>query len=224
MVACVVALVLGMLMVTAPSYAQISTPCNVSALSTLFTPCAGFLTNSSGNGTSPTAQCCGALKSLTSGGMNCLCLLLTAGIPFRIPVNRSLAISLPRACNMPAVPVQCKASGTPLPAPGPVAFGPSPSSPSGFTPTPSPQASSSSAIPPSPSNPPSLAPESDTSSSSPPLQSPASPSVDSGTTSTPASSTGSSRPGLTPSSAIKSLNAPPSLLFIALGVAVLKFY
>ncbi|KAL1296300.1 hypothetical protein AAHE18_19G272800 [Arachis hypogaea] len=222
MVARVVALVLGMLMVTsAPSYAQISTPCNVSALSTVFTPCAGFLTNSSGNGTSPTAQCCGALKSITSGGMNCLCLLLTAGIPFRIPVNRSLAISLPRACNMPAVPVQCKASGTPLPAP--VAFGPSPSSPSGFTPTPSPQASSSSDIPPSPSNPPSLAPESDTTSSSP-LQSPASPSVDSGTTSTPASSTESSRPGLTPSYAIKPFNAPPSLLFIALGVAVLKFY
>ncbi|KAL4288889.1 hypothetical protein AHAS_Ahas19G0331300 [Arachis hypogaea] len=68
MVARVVALVLGMLMVTsAPSYAQISTPCNVSALSTVFTPCAGFLTNSSGNGTSPTAQCCGALKSITSG-------------------------------------------------------------------------------------------------------------------------------------------------------------
>ncbi|XP_016173594.1 vegetative cell wall protein gp1 [Arachis ipaensis] len=192
MVARVVALVLGMLMVTsAPSYAQISTPCNVSALSTVFTPCAGFLTNSSGNGTSPTAQCCGALKSITSGGMNCL--------------------------------FQCKASGTPLPAPGPVAFGPSPSSPSGFTPTPSPQASSSSDIPPSPSNPPSLAPESDTTSSSP-LQSPASPSVDSGTTSTPASSTESSRPGLTPSYAIKPFNAPPSLLFIALGVAVLKFY
>ncbi|MED6205511.1 hypothetical protein PIB30_018293 [Stylosanthes scabra] len=220
----VVALVLGMLIVTSsPAYAQISTPCNASALTTLFTPCIGFLTNSSGNGTSPTTQCCGALKSLTSGGLDCLCLLLTAGIPFRIPVNRSLAISLPRACNMPGVPVQCKASGSPLPAPGPVALGPSPSSssPSGFTPSPSPQ-DSSSAMPPSPTS----SPESDDKSSgSPPLESPASPSVDSGTTSTPALSTGSARSGLTPSSAIKSFNFSPSLLFITLGVfAVTKFY
>ncbi|MED6138989.1 hypothetical protein PIB30_079699 [Stylosanthes scabra] len=218
----VVALVLGMLMVTSsPAYAQISTPCNASALSTLFTPCIGFLTNSSGNGTSPTTQCCGALKSLTSGGMDCLCLLLTAGIPFRIPVNRSLAISLPRSCNMPAVPVQCKASGSPLPAPGPVALGPSPSSPSpsGFTPSPSPQGSSS-AMPPSPMS----SPESDKRSGSPPLESPTSPSVDSGTTSTPALSTGSARSGLTPSSAIKSFNFSPSLLFITLGVALIKFH
>ena len=104
------ALVLAMFMVItgAPAYAQISTPCNVSVLSTFFTPCMNFLTSSSANGTSPTTQCCSALKSLTSGGMDCLCLIVTGSVPFRIPFNRSLAISLPRACNMPGVPVQCK--------------------------------------------------------------------------------------------------------------------
>ncbi|KAL0348874.1 UNVERIFIED_CONTAM: hypothetical protein Sangu_1115200 [Sesamum angustifolium] len=48
-------------------------------------------------------------------------------MPFRIPINQSLAISLPRACNMSGVPLQCKAAGGPVPAPasGPVANGPS---------------------------------------------------------------------------------------------------
>lgn len=103
LVIAVVAMVMG-----APSYGQISTPCNASILGTFFTPCMNFLTNSSGNGTSPTTECCSALKSLTSGGMDCLCLIVTGSVPFRIPVNRTLAISLPRACNMAGVPVQCK--------------------------------------------------------------------------------------------------------------------
>jgi len=98
------------LLMVAPSYGQINTPCNASVVATFFTPCMGFLTNSSGNGTSPTTACCGALKSLTSGGMECLCLIVTGSVPFRIPLNRTLAISLPRACNMPGVPLQCKGS------------------------------------------------------------------------------------------------------------------
>ncbi|XP_057424763.1 non-specific lipid transfer protein GPI-anchored 20-like [Lotus japonicus] len=215
---CRLALVLAIAMVmVAPAYdAQISTPCNASVLSTLFTPCMSFLTSSSANGSSsPTTECCGALKSLTSSGMDCLCLLVTASIPFKLPINRTLAISLPRACNMPGVPVQCKASGSPLPAPGPGSLGLSPASaPSGFTPTPSPQASSELPSPTSPS----LAPQSDTSV---PLLTPPSPSVDSDT---PSSSTGSGRSNLTPSSAMTSYNVPPSALLIALGFAVLKYY
>lgn len=106
---CHIAIVFAINIVMAgPSYAQISTPCNASTLSTLFTPCMSFLTNSSANGTSPTTECCSALKSLTSGGMDCLCLIVTASVPFKIPINRTLAISLPRACKMPGVPVQCK--------------------------------------------------------------------------------------------------------------------
>ncbi|KAK7357457.1 hypothetical protein VNO80_16743 [Phaseolus coccineus] len=213
-----VVLAVALLMV-APSHAQITTPCNASIVGTFFTPCMNFLTNSSASGTSPTTECCTALKSLTSGGMECMCLIVTGSVPFRIPVNRTLAISLPRACNMPGVPLQCKASGSPLPAPGPVSLGPSPSpSPasvsSGFSPTPSPQGST---VLPSPTSP-SLAPQSDTPSS---LLTPPSPSADSGN---PSVSTGSGRTNLTPSSAMTSYNAPPSLIFIALGFAVLKYY
>lgn len=90
-----------------PVYGQISTPCNASIISS-FTPCMNLLTNSTANGTSPSADCCNSLKSLTSGGLDCLCLIVTGSVPFQIPINRSLAISLPRACNMPGVPVQCK--------------------------------------------------------------------------------------------------------------------
>ncbi|KAK8506215.1 hypothetical protein V6N13_002853 [Hibiscus sabdariffa] len=101
---------------------QISTACTASMIST-FTPCLNFITGSSGNGSSsPTQGCCGSLKSLMSSSMDCACLVFTANIPLQLPINRTLALSLPRACNMGGVPVQCKASGTPLPAPGPVPF------------------------------------------------------------------------------------------------------
>ncbi|KAL5070072.1 hypothetical protein RYX36_020959 [Vicia faba] len=188
-----------------PTYAQINTPCNPSTLSTLFTPCMSFLTNSSANGTSPTTQCCTALKSLTRGGMDCLCLIVTASVPFKIPINRTLAVSLPRACKMPGVPVQCK---------GPVALGPSPSpasspSLSGLTPTPSPQASSDI---PSPTSSP-LAPQQNTNL---PLLTPPSPSS--------TSTTGSGRSSLTPSSAMTSYNVSPSVLLIALGFVTLNYY
>ncbi|CAI8604655.1 unnamed protein product [Vicia faba] len=197
-----------------PTYAQINTPCNPSTLSTLFTPCMSFLTNSSANGTSPTTQCCTALKSLTRGGMDCLCLIVTASVPFKIPINRTLAVSLPRACKMPGVPVQCKASASPLPAPGPVALGPSPSpasspSLSGLTPTPSPQASSDI---PSPTSSP-LAPQQNTNL---PLLTPPSPSS--------TSTTGSGRSSLTPSSAMTSYNVSPSVLLITLGFLTLNYY
>ncbi|KAE8665434.1 putative mitochondrial ribosomal protein L24 [Hibiscus syriacus] len=52
-----------------------------------------------------------------SGSMDCACLIFTASVPIQLPINRTLAISLPQACNMDSVPVQCKAYGTPLPAP-----------------------------------------------------------------------------------------------------------
>lgn len=102
--------VLAMAMVmAAPAYAQISsTPCSTSMINSLFNPCMNFLTNSSANGTSPTAECCNSIKSLTSGGMDCLCLIITGNVPFRIPINRTLAISLPRTCNLPRLPLQCK--------------------------------------------------------------------------------------------------------------------
>ena len=89
-------------------HAQVpSTPCTASML-TSFTPCMNFLTNSSSTGASPTADCCTSLRSLMTNGKDCLCQILIAGVPFRIPINRTLAISLPKACNQPGVPIQCK--------------------------------------------------------------------------------------------------------------------
>ncbi|KAE8686150.1 Bifunctional inhibitor/lipid-transfer protein/seed storage 2S albumin superfamily protein, putative isoform 1 [Hibiscus syriacus] len=72
---------------------------------------------------SPTQGCCGSLKLLMGSSMDCACLIFTASVPIQLPINRTLALSLPRACNMGGVPVQCKASGTPLPAPASKASG-----------------------------------------------------------------------------------------------------
>lgn len=100
-------LAIALVALVVPVYGQITTPCNPSVLSS-FTPCMNFLTNSTSNGGSPTTDCCGALKNLTSNGLDCLCLIVTGSVPFQLPINRTLAISLPRACNMAGVPVQCK--------------------------------------------------------------------------------------------------------------------
>ncbi|VYS45090.1 unnamed protein product [Arabidopsis thaliana] len=116
------ALIFSLLSSNSPTsiLAQINTPCSPSMLSSV-TGCTSFLT---GGGSFPTSDCCGALKSLTGTGMDCLCLIVTAGVPISIPINQTLAISLPRACGIPGVPVQCKASAAPLPTPGPASFGP----------------------------------------------------------------------------------------------------
>jgi hypothetical protein len=100
-------LAMAVFFISIPVYGQISTSCSASMISS-FTPCLNFLTNSTANGTSPSAGCCNALKSLTSGSKDCMCLIVTGNVPFQIPINRTLAISLPRACNMPGVPLQCK--------------------------------------------------------------------------------------------------------------------
>ncbi|XXG73725.1 hypothetical protein AAC387_Pa07g2586 [Persea americana] len=103
---------------------QISTACANSMISS-FTPCLNFITGSSGNGSSPSRDCCSALGSVLQSSTDCACLVLTGNVPFQLPINRTLAISLPRACNIASVPLQCRGSATPLPAPGPFAFGPS---------------------------------------------------------------------------------------------------
>ncbi|KHG16610.1 hypothetical protein F383_20650 [Gossypium arboreum] len=195
----VLALAMALVAATVPVYGQrtINTPCTPSALN-IFTPCMNLLTNSSANGTSPTADCCNSLKTLTSSGMDCLCLIVTGSVPFRLPINRTLAISLPRACSMPGVPLQCKASvGAPVPAPGPISLAPTLSP--GTSPTLSPEGS----IVPEPTGP-AEAPESNT---------------------TPTATTGS-RPVLNPtaSAADRSYGFSPSLVLLTLGFAVFKYY
>ncbi|KAK9287787.1 hypothetical protein L1049_016227 [Liquidambar formosana] len=198
------AFTIALMVMMMPVYGQISSPCTASMISS-FTPCINFITNSTSNGSSPTSGCCSALKSLTSTGTSCLCLIVNGNVPFQLPINRTLALSLPRACNMPGVPLQCNATGAPLPAPGPIALGPTPGAASPPIPSASPVPGSIS---------PSLAPESDTTPALTP------PTVNSGT---PTSSTGS-RPVLTPSAAKPSYSISPSLLLIASGILVMKYF
>ncbi|KAH0913588.1 hypothetical protein HID58_036909 [Brassica napus] len=105
------------------SLAQINTPCSPTMLSSATAGCMSFLM---GGASSPTSDCCRALKTLTGTSMDCLCLIVTANVPLDLPINRTLAISLPRACG---VPVQCKASSALLYAPGPASLGPTTSPP-----------------------------------------------------------------------------------------------
>ncbi|PIN01686.1 hypothetical protein CDL12_25807 [Handroanthus impetiginosus] len=83
-----------------------------------FSPCISFLASGS-NISSPSSGCCNSLRDLMSNGQDCLCLFVTGGVPLQVPINQSLAISLPRACRMSGVPVECKATASPVPAPDP---------------------------------------------------------------------------------------------------------
>ncbi|KAJ6730795.1 CLASSICAL ARABINOGALACTAN PROTEIN 9-LIKE [Salix viminalis] len=210
---------------------QISTPCTMSMISS-FTPCINFITGST-NGSPPTASCCGSFRSLMSTGMDCACLLLTANVPVQLPINRTLAISLPRACS---VPVQCKASGTPLPAPGPVLLGPTLPPPAAPAAAPSSErVSKAVALAPAPESemtlPSTLAPAPESEMTLPSALAPA-PESEMTLPLTPASppeeveapqTTEGIRPVLFPSSSHVS---PPSflLIFLAIMVAVKKFY
>ncbi|CAA7015401.1 unnamed protein product [Microthlaspi erraticum] len=165
-------------------------------------PCMSFLTNSTSNGTTPSSDCCNSLRSLTTGGMGCLCLIVTGAVPFNIPVNRTTAVSLPRACNMPTVPLQCKANISPAAAPGPAStFGPAMSPGPATTP-----------IAPEPT-PAALTPQSDATQPSTPTVDGAAPTADGGVS--------TSRPSQTPSSAYA---LSPSLLFFGIILVALKFY
>ncbi|XP_021747529.1 non-specific lipid transfer protein GPI-anchored 2-like [Chenopodium quinoa] len=211
----VIVLAISLMVLDLGAYAQVPTsPCTSSMLSS-FTPCVNYLTNSSGTGSSPTTDCCNSLRNLMSNGTDCICQIVTGGVPFRLPINRTTAISLPRACNQPGVPLQCKASpGAPVPAPGPVAFGPS--------------ASPASSISPSPvgtvptSDTPALAPVSD---ANPTLTPPST--VEGGSLPPTSTSTGTgSGSSLNPSdsAAMPSLSISPAVLLSAVAVMMMKYF
>lgn len=72
-----------------------------------FGSCIGYL-GSGSNSSSPTSACCNSLRDLMSNGQDCLCLIVTGGVPFQVPINRNLAISLPKACKQSGVPIECR--------------------------------------------------------------------------------------------------------------------
>ncbi|KAH1089384.1 hypothetical protein J1N35_016641 [Gossypium stocksii] len=204
----VVLALMSLMMLLLPVNGQtINNPCTPAMLTT-FTPCFNFLTNSSANATSPSAACCNALKNLTSSSMGCTCLIVTGSVPFRLPINRTLAVSLPRACNMPSVPLQCNAPrGAPIPAPGPVSLAPK------LSPGASPSLSPQSPIVPEPT-PSAEVPDSGTTPALTPPSSTAG-------TGAPTAATGS-RPVLTPSAANPAYSFSPFLLVFTLGFVIFK--
>lgn len=68
-------------------------------------------------------HCC-CCSGVVRTGADCACLILTGNVPFSLPINRTLAISLPKVCKSLSVPLQCRDTATQIPAPGPVAFAP----------------------------------------------------------------------------------------------------
>ncbi|XP_022771127.1 non-specific lipid transfer protein-like 1 [Durio zibethinus] len=191
---------------------QVSTACTASMI-TSFTPCLNFITGSTSNGSSPTQGCCGSLKSLMSNSMDCACLIISANVPIQLPINRTLALGLPRACNMGGVPLQCKASGTPLPAPGPVPFLLPPTVPPMAASPLSPRASKALAEGP--------ATQSDT-----PLDlTPASPPEGEEEPEAPSATVNPEiKPVLQPSASNPSYISPPLVLVLLTGITIFKYY
>ncbi|KAK6130220.1 hypothetical protein DH2020_036030 [Rehmannia glutinosa] len=200
----VLALAIALVVTVVPVNGQSSTICTGAMLRS-FSPCVNFVSSGS-NSSSPTQNCCSSLKSLMSNGQDCLCLIVTGGVPFQVPLNRNLAMSLPRACKMSGVPIECKATASPVPAPDPQNSGDdSPSMSPGLSP-PSPRAPF---IP--QSSPPSLAPDGDI--------------VPTEGDIVPTLTPPGMRPTLTTTSAAHpSHSALPSLVVAVLGFILLKFY
>ncbi|XP_040382207.1 non-specific lipid transfer protein GPI-anchored 20-like [Oryza brachyantha] len=114
----------------APAAGQAVAASCTASLITSFTPCFNFVTGSSGGGngtagSTPTADCCRSLAALIDTSAGCACLVLTGNVPLGIPINRTLAVTLPRACNSMSVPLQCKDTSAQIPGAGvPVAVSP----------------------------------------------------------------------------------------------------
>ncbi|XP_008776783.2 non-specific lipid transfer protein GPI-anchored 19-like [Phoenix dactylifera] len=105
-----------------PVAGQISKACTGSISS--FTPCLKYLMATAIAGGSPTKECCSALTGLIGLRMDCTCLILTGNVPFNVPFNQTLAMSLPSMCGLMSIPLQCKGTAMTLPGPGPVASTP----------------------------------------------------------------------------------------------------
>lgn len=104
----VTALVVVLAALAAPASGQVATSCTGSQLVTSFTPCLNFVTGSTNGGGSPTRQCCNSVAEMVRTAADCACLIFTGNVPFSLPINRTLAVSLPKLCNSMSVPLQCR--------------------------------------------------------------------------------------------------------------------
>lgn len=78
---------------------------------TSLAPCLNYVTGSSSN---PSSSCCSQFSNVVQSSPQCLCSLLNGGgSTLGITINKTLALSLPGACNVKTPPVsqcQCKPS------------------------------------------------------------------------------------------------------------------
>ncbi|XP_044485133.1 non-specific lipid transfer protein GPI-anchored 15-like isoform X1 [Mangifera indica] len=113
--------------------AQSNSNCNT-VLNNL-APCLDFLT---GTSTTPSSSCCTQLGAVAKSSPDCLCAALNGSLPTTgIKINRTIALSLPDACQVKSSSLdQCKQAITPPASPpvSPSTTSPSPSSSNTTTP------------------------------------------------------------------------------------------
>uniref|UniRef100_A0A2P2P8V3 Non-specific lipid-transfer protein-like protein At2g13820 isoform X2 n=1 Tax=Rhizophora mucronata TaxID=61149 RepID=A0A2P2P8V3_RHIMU len=80
------------------------------------TPCLGYV---SGNSSAPSSSCCSQLASVVQSQPRCLCILVNGGgSSLGVNINQTLALSLPKACNVQTPPVsRCNAANAPATSP-----------------------------------------------------------------------------------------------------------
>ncbi|XP_031254953.1 non-specific lipid-transfer protein-like protein At2g13820 [Pistacia vera] len=113
--------------------AQSNSNCN--DVLTSMAPCLNFLT---GNSSTPSNSCCSQLGAVAKSSPDCLCAALNGSVPsMGININRTIALSLPDACQVQTSSIdQCKQAITPAASPPGSPSTTSPSSGSANTTTP----------------------------------------------------------------------------------------
>ncbi|XP_059302687.1 non-specific lipid transfer protein GPI-anchored 5-like [Lycium ferocissimum] len=90
-------------------------------------PCLNYVT---GNSSTPSSSCCTSLSGVVQSNPQCLCTLVNGGgSNLGITINQTLALGLPKACNLQTPPVsRCNAANGPT-----ASAAVPPSSPAGST-------------------------------------------------------------------------------------------
>ncbi|XP_020971145.1 non-specific lipid-transfer protein-like protein At2g13820 isoform X2 [Arachis ipaensis] len=103
----IMVLVVGATMWNQEAKAQSSSSSSCTSTLTSLSPCLNYIMGSS---STPSSSCCSQLSSVVKSSPQCLCSVLNGGgSNLGIPINQTLALSLPSACKVQTPPVsQCK--------------------------------------------------------------------------------------------------------------------
>ncbi|WZZ43135.1 hypothetical protein YC2023_039394 [Brassica napus] len=130
----IVVALLAVLALPARSQQPPLSQCTPSMMTTVG-PCMSILTNSSTNGTSPSSDCCNSLRSLTTGGMGCLCLIVTGNSSSSMNANIAPAAAPGPAGTFGPAMSPSPATTPIVPEPTPAAQTPQSDTTRPFTPT-----------------------------------------------------------------------------------------